>query len=342
MSGIKLISTGSALPVREVTNFDMEKLVETSDEWISTRTGISARRFCSGEECHTSLCLAAARQALERSGLRPEQIGVCLVATLTQDTMTPSTACVLQKELGLPEDTVCFDLNAACAGFVYGLHTAECLLAAASRKYGLVIGCEVLSRITDFTDRSTCVLFGDGAGAAILEWGEDYPSLCAVMGSRGNRQVLMIPGVNSGSPNFIHMDGTDVFRFAVDELPTCANEVAAKAGINQGRHQPGPGGPLCVPPGQPAHPGLRHQKAQDRPCPVRRQHRPHRQYLCRQRPPAAGRAGHIGGPALGPARSVRRLRGRPDLGRRPAAAGLTDAGSPNSPSLFDSLTKELL
>ena len=232
MSGIKLISTGSALPVREVTNFDMEKLVETSDEWISTRTGISARRFCSGEECHTSLCLAAARQALERSGLHPEQIGVCLVATLTQDTMTPSTACVLQKELGLPEDTVCFDLNAACAGFVYGLHTAECLLAAASRKYGLVIGCEVLSRITDFTDRSTCVLFGDGAGAAILEWGEDYPSLCAVMGSRGNRQVLMIPGVNTGSPNFIHMDGKEVFRFAVDVLPKCAKEVAAKAGIS--------------------------------------------------------------------------------------------------------------
>ena len=206
--------------------------METSDEWISTRTGISARRFCSGEECHTSLCLAAARQALERSGLRPEQIGVCLVATLTQDTMTPSTACVLQKELGLPEDTVCFDLNAACAGFVYGLHTAECLLAAASRKYGLVIGCEVLSRITDFTDRSTCVLFGDGAGAAILEWGEDYPSLCAVMGSRGNRQVLMIPGVNTGSPNFIHMDGKEVFRFAVDVLPKCAKEVAAKAGIS--------------------------------------------------------------------------------------------------------------
>lgn len=232
MSGIKLISTGSALPVREVTNFDMEKLVETSDEWISTRTGISARRFCSGEECHTSLCLAAARQALERSGLRPEQIGVCLVATLTQDTMTPSTACVLQKELGLPEDTVCFDLNAACAGFVYGLHTAECLLAAASRKYGLVIGCEVLSRITDFTDRSTCVLFGDGAGAAILEWGEDYPSLCAVMGSRGNRQSLMIPGVNTGAPSYIHMDGKEVFRFAVEVLPRCAKEVAAKAGIS--------------------------------------------------------------------------------------------------------------
>ena len=232
MSGIKLAGTGSALPAREVTNFDLEKMVDTSDEWITTRTGISSRHYCSGEETHLGLCMAAARKALESAGVGPEQIGVCLVASLTQDTLTPSAACVLQKELGLPEDTVCFDLNAACAGFVYGLHTAECLLAAASRKYGLVIGCEVLSRITDFTDRSTCVLFGDGAGAAILEWGEDYPSLCAVMGSRGNRQVLMIPGVNTGSPNFIHMDGKEVFRFAVDVLPKCAKEVAAKAGIS--------------------------------------------------------------------------------------------------------------
>ena len=231
MSGIKLVGTGSALPVQEVTNFDLEKKVDTSDEWISTRTGISSRHYCTGEENHLGLCTAAARRALESAGIGAEQIGVCLVATLTQDTLTPSTACVLQKELGMPEDTVCFDLNAACAGFVYGLHTAECLLAASVRKYALVIGCEVLSRITDFTDRSTCVLFGDGAGAAVVEWREDYPSLSAVMGSRGNRQVLMIPGVNTGAPSYIHMDGKEVFRFAVEVLPRCAKEVAAKAGI---------------------------------------------------------------------------------------------------------------
>lgn len=231
MSGIKLMGTGSALPAQEVTNFDLEKKVDTSDEWIVTRTGISSRHYCTGEENHLGLCTAAARRALESAGIGPEQIGVCLVATLTQDTMTPSTACVLQKELGMPEDTVCFDLNAACAGFVYGLHTAECLLAASVRKYALVIGCEVLSRITDFTDRSTCVLFGDGAGAAVVEWREDYPSLCAVMGSRGNREVLMIPGVNTGAASYIHMDGKEVFRFAVEVLPRCAKEVAAKAGI---------------------------------------------------------------------------------------------------------------
>ena len=232
MSGIKLIGTGSALPAQEVTNFDLEKKVDTSDEWITTRTGIKSRHYCGEGEHHLSLCLAAARQAMERSGVAPAEVGVCLVATLTQDTMTPSAACVLQKELGLPEDTVCFDLNAACAGFVYGLHIAQCLLAECDRKYGLVIGCEVLSRITDFTDRSTCVLFGDGAGAAVVQWGEDYPSLCAVMGSRGNRQSLMIPGVNTGAPSYIHMDGKEVFRFAVEVLPRCAKEVAAKAGIS--------------------------------------------------------------------------------------------------------------
>ncbi len=232
MSGIKLVSTGSAMPVQEVTNFDLEKKVDTSDEWIFTRTGISSRRYCTGEETHLGLCMAAAKQALDRSGLASDQIGVCLVATLTQDTLTPSTACVLQKELALPEDTVCFDLNAACAGFVYGLHTAECLLAASERKYALVIGCEVLSRTTDFTDRSTCVLFGDGAGAAVVEWRTDYPSICAVMGSRGNRESLYIPGVNTGAPSYIHMDGREVYRFAVDVLPKCAWEVAGKAGIS--------------------------------------------------------------------------------------------------------------
>ncbi len=140
MSGIKLMGTGSALPAQEVTNFDLEKKVDTSDEWIVTRTGISSRHYCTGEENHLSLCTAAARRALESAGISAEQIGVCLVATLTQDTMTPSTACVLQKELGMPEDTVCFDLNAACAGFVYGLHTAECLRAACARMYALCFG----------------------------------------------------------------------------------------------------------------------------------------------------------------------------------------------------------
>ena len=231
MSGIKLLATGSALPQHVITNHDLEQIMDTSDQWISSRTGIRARHHCRGEESHTGLCLEAAKKALERGGIRPHQIGVCLVATLTPDHLTPATACVLQRELGLLEDTVCFDLNAACSGFVYALHTAECLLAAAERKYALVLGAEVLSRVIDMADRSTCVLFGDGAGAALVQWREDYPSIHAVLGCRGDDQVLTIPGVNTGAPSVVHMDGQGVFRFAVEALPRCARQVAQKAGI---------------------------------------------------------------------------------------------------------------
>ena len=230
MNGIKLLSTGSALPARSVTNDDLAKLVDTNDEWISSRTGIRSRFHCAGEESHTGLCLAAARQALTRSGISPEQIGVCIVATLSQDCLTPASACILQRELGFPEDTVCFDLNAACSGFVYALHTAQCLLAATPRKYALVVGAEVLSRLTDFTDRSTCVLFGDGAGAALVEWREDYPSLHAVLGCRGNREALFVPGVGTSQPSYIHMDGQAVFRFAVEALPRCVRQVLEQSG----------------------------------------------------------------------------------------------------------------
>lgn len=231
MNGIKLLSTGSALPRQAVTNDDMAKRVDTSDEWIATRTGIRSRYHCTGDETHTGLCLAAAKQALERSGLTADQIGVCIVATLSQDYLTPAAACLLQRDLGFPEDTVCFDLNTACSGFVYALHTVECLLAAAKRKYGLVVGVEALSRITDFTDRSTCVLFGDGAGAAVVEWREDYPSLHAVLGCRGNQEALYVPGANAPAPSYIHMDGKAVFRFAVEALPRCAKAVVEQAGI---------------------------------------------------------------------------------------------------------------
>ena len=149
MSGLKLVSTGSAMPERVLTNEDLTKMVDTSDEWITSRTGIHTRRICGQGETHTSLCLAAARQALDRAGIAPEEVGVCLVATFTGDHLNPATACILQKELGFQEDTVCFDLNAACSGFVYALHTAQCLLAASRRKFGLVLGAEVLSRVTD-------------------------------------------------------------------------------------------------------------------------------------------------------------------------------------------------
>ena len=231
MNGLKLVSTGSAMPKGVVTNEDLTKIVDTSDEWITTRTGIHTRRRCGEGESHTQLCLAAARQALERAGIAPEAVGVCLIATFTGDHLNPATACILQKELGFPEDTVCFDLNAACSGFVYALHTAQCLLAAAPRKFGLVLGAEVLSRVTDYTDRSTCILFGDGAAAALVEWGEDYPSIHAVLGCRGDADVLYTPGVNAEAPSYIHMEGQSVFRFAVETVPRCISQVLEQAGL---------------------------------------------------------------------------------------------------------------
>ena len=229
MSGIKLLGTGSAVPSKVVTNDDLAKIVDTNDEWISTRTGIRSRRYCAEGESHTSLCLAAARQALGRAGVKPEEVGVCIVATLTPDYLTPAAACLLQRELGLSEDTVCFDLNAACSGFVYALHTAQCLLDACPRKYGLVVGGEAFTRLVDFTDRTTCILFGDGAGAAVVRSGPDCPVLHTVVGARGDEKVLHIPGAGTGVPPYIHMEGTAVFKFAVETVPKCITQVLEQA-----------------------------------------------------------------------------------------------------------------
>lgn len=165
MNGIKLRGTGRCVPANTVTNDDLSRLVDTNDEWITARTGIRSRYRCE-KETLTELCVSAARDALHMAGITPADIGVCIVATVSADTVVPSAACLLQRALGLPEDTPCFDLNAACTGFVYALHTMECLLNASPRKFGLVVGAEALSKVVDWTDRGTCILFGDGAAAA--------------------------------------------------------------------------------------------------------------------------------------------------------------------------------
>ena len=230
MSGIKIRGTGRFAPAKIVTNDDLAKIVDTSDEWITTRTGIQTRHHCT-TETHTDMCVGAARQALENAGISPEDIGACVVATFSSDYLSPSAACMVQRGLGLPHDAVCFDLNAACSGFLFAIHTMECLMAQAPRKYGLVLGAEILGRVMDFGDRSTCVLFGDGAGAALVEWGANYPSLHAVLGCRGNSEVLYVPGVNTAAPPHVHMDGQSVFRFAVEAVPRCAREVLDRAGL---------------------------------------------------------------------------------------------------------------
>mgnify|MGYP004685931187 CR=1 FL=1 len=230
MNGIKLRGTGRCVPANTVTNDDLAQLVDTNDAWITARTGIRSRYRCT-TETHTDLCVNAARAALKKAGVSPAEIGACIVATVSADTVVPSAACMLQKALGLPEDTPCLDLNAACTGFVYALHTMECLLNAAPRKFGLVVGAEALSKVVDWTDRSTCILFGDGAAAAVVECREGWPSIGAVLGSRGNDTLLRLPGLGRGEPNVLSMEGTQVFKFAVETVPACMDAVLAKSGL---------------------------------------------------------------------------------------------------------------
>lgn len=228
MNGIKLKGMGRCVPKKIVTNDDLAKIVDTNDEWITSRTGIQRRHHCV-EESHASLCAGAAKAALERSGVTPDQIGACIVATVSADTIVPSAACLLQRELGLPTDIPCFDLNAACTGFLFALHTMECLLNASPRKFGLVVGGEVLSRISNWEDRGTCILFGDGAGAAIVECREGWPSIGAVLGAQGDDELLRVPGLETGERNLISMEGTKVFKFAVEVVPRCMDQVLKRA-----------------------------------------------------------------------------------------------------------------
>ena len=230
MNGIKIVGTGYAAPSKIVTNDDLAKIVETNDEWITSRTGISRRRHMAEGETFTSITVQAARKALESSGIPADSIGACIVATLTPDTLVPSAACLLQRELGLPMDIPCFDLNAACTGFLYALHTMECLLAVSERKYGLVIGAENLSRIINWEDRGTCILFGDGAGAAVVESRAEWNSISAVLGCHGDGQILRVPGVETAERSLISMEGTKVFKFAVEAVPYCMDQVLEKAG----------------------------------------------------------------------------------------------------------------
>ena len=190
MKGLQLIATGGALPGRTVTNEDLSRMVDTSDEWITSRTGIRTRHWCTDEESAATLAVRAAKQALERSGLAPADIACCICATLSAPDATPSVACQVQAALGLPEDRPALDVNAACSGFLYGMGVARGLLATLGGQYALVIGCEALSRLMDPADRSTCVLFGDGAGAAVFQLADTPFAL--TLGARGSDALYFI------------------------------------------------------------------------------------------------------------------------------------------------------
>ena len=229
MNGLKLLATGRCLPAAAVTNEDMRRYVDTSDEWITTRTGIRQRYFCAEGENALTLACGAARQALADSGIPKEELGCVVCATVSADYATPSLSCLVQAELGLPEEIPVLDLNAACSGFLYAVAVARGLLAQNGKKYALVIGCEVLSRLMNMSDRSTCVLFGDGAGAAVFEAGPDFP-FYALQGARGDKAILA-NGPGPLAPE-LSMDGRAVFRFAVEALPHCIRGIQGQSGLS--------------------------------------------------------------------------------------------------------------
>jgi 3-oxoacyl-[acyl-carrier-protein] synthase III len=232
----RLIGTGSYLPGDPVTNNDLvARGVDTNDEWIVTRTGISSRYLAEPGATASELGLTAARRALEMAGVDGSEIDLIIVATSTPDFIFPSTACLIQGQLGNKGATA-FDVQAVCSGFVYALGIADKFIRSGSHKKALVIGTEVFSRILDWNDRGTCVLFGDGAGAVVLE-ASDTPSILATaLHADGSQSgILNVPGQIcngqvTGDP-FLRMDGQAVFKFAVRVLADVAEEVCATAGI---------------------------------------------------------------------------------------------------------------
>jgi 3-oxoacyl-[acyl-carrier-protein] synthase-3 len=237
-----IVGWGKAVPERVLSNGDLAALVDTSDEWIMQRTGIAERRIAAEGETTLTLSLRAAQAALEVANLDPAHLDLIIVGTVTPDHSFPATACLLQDALGAKQ-AAAFDLSAGCSGFVYGLSVAADLLAVGSYGCALVIGAETLSRITDWTDRSTCVLFGDGAGAVVLQ-ASDRPGgiLSSVLGADGSGgQLLILPAGGSARPpsaeslaarqHFIQMQGRPVFRFATRVMADASRQVLERAGL---------------------------------------------------------------------------------------------------------------
>ncbi|MEO8544973.1 MAG: beta-ketoacyl-ACP synthase III [Burkholderiaceae bacterium] len=235
----RITGTGSYLPPRRLSNSDLvqelaAKGVETSDEWIVERTGIRARHFAAPDVCSSDLALPAARHALEAAGITADQLDLIIVATSTPDMVFPSTACILQNKLGA-NGGAAFDLQAVCSGFVYALSVADAMIQSGAATRALVVGSEVFSRILDFNDRTTCVLFGDGAGAVVLEGSETPGILASDLHADGKHVgILCVPGNVAGGlvlgDPLLKMDGQAVFKLAVGVLDQSARATLAKAG----------------------------------------------------------------------------------------------------------------
>jgi len=231
----RIVGTGSYLPPRVVTNEELSTQLDTSDAWIRERTGIRQRHIADPSQTSSDLALEASRRALEAAGVKAGDIDLIVVATSTPDYVFPSTACLLQAKLGI-KGCAAFDLQAVCSGFVYALATADSMIKTRMAKKALIVGAEVFSRILDWKDRGTCVLFGDGAGAVVLAAGEQPGIHASVLHADGSLSgILSVPGNVCGgeivgSP-FLQMHGKEVFKFAVKVLDESAREVAAAAGM---------------------------------------------------------------------------------------------------------------
>jgi 3-oxoacyl-[acyl-carrier-protein] synthase-3 len=239
----KIIGTGSYLPQQRVTNEDLTaqlaaKGIETSDEWIFSRSGISARHYAAPEELSSDLAVAAAKKALEMADKRPQDIDLVIVASSTPDFYGsfPSTACIVQRKLGMTNHSAAFDVQAVCSGFVYAVSVADAFIKSGAHKNVLVIGAEVFSRILDFDDRTTCVLFGDGAGAVVMSASAEPGILGTKLHADGSyADILSVPGTLANGAiagsGFLYMDGPAVFKLAVSVLEQVATEVLEHAGM---------------------------------------------------------------------------------------------------------------
>jgi 3-oxoacyl-[acyl-carrier-protein] synthase-3 len=237
-----IISTGAYLPSRVLTNAELEKMVDTTDEWILSRTGIRERRIAADDEFTSDMGARAARQALELGGIDPQSIDLILVATCTGDTVFPSTACYIQNKIGATR-AAAFDVQAACSGFLYALVTAEQFIAAGAYETILVVGAEKLSSIVNWQDRNTCVLFGDGAGAVILrhrpgargllafDLGADGAQTGILSVPAGGCRIPITPEVIDQRLQYLQMAGKEVFKYAVNAMNRSAEECLEKAGV---------------------------------------------------------------------------------------------------------------
>jgi len=234
----RIAGTGRCLPDRVLTNADLEKMVETSDEWIKSRTGIERRHIVADNETNLDLCERAARNAMEMAGVTAADIDLVIVGTTTPDQVFPNMGCLLERRLGI-HGPMAFSLEAACTGFIYALNIAEKFVKTGAAKRALVVGAETLSRMVDWTDRNTCVLFGDGAGAVVLEASEQPGILSTHVHADGQyADLLYFPSGVSKKPedfharrDYIQMKGNEVFKVAVTKLGEVANEALAANGI---------------------------------------------------------------------------------------------------------------